>query len=150
MKQGLLLIFCLLLFISAIIEGCVGPDDGGTHTPVPTQVSTSGSEDEWETVSPQALLAMGESREVLIGGANDVREGNTGWLFDALPPEVQEQVEEPLEISSEDAEEIASALLNAREVEIHENLIIYETTYQGRTHSFYTIREWEKWKIVGF
>ena len=79
-----------------------------------------------------------------------MQQGDTGWLVDAMPPEVQEQFGERPEISTQEAAEIARAISGAREVEIHENLILYETTYQGKTHSFYTIREWEEWKIVGF
>lgn len=150
MKLLLSFIVLLLLFFNIMNSGCVGPDDGGTFTPIPTQVPTSDSEDEWEVVFPQALLAKGESRDVLNSAANDVREGDTGWLVDALPREVQEQLGENPAISAEDADEIAWALSEAKEVEMHENLILYETTYRGKTHSFYTVREWEEWIIVGF
>lgn len=149
MKSGFLVITCVLFF-SIIIAGCVDPDDGGTLTPVPTQVPAGNSEDEWVTLSSQALVAKEESREALVKAADEVLEGDVGWLVDALPPEVQEQLEEQPAISPDDAEEIARALSNAREREMHEDLVIYETTYQGKIHSFYTFREWDEWKIVGF
>ncbi len=95
-------------------------------------------------------MAKGESREALTKAASDVQQGDTSWLVDALPLEVQEQLEEIPTISTEDAAEIARALETAKEVEMHENLILYETTYRGKSHSFYTVREWEEWKIVGF
>lgn len=150
MKLGLSLSLCVLLFSSILIAGCVGPDDGGTLTPVPTAVPAGDSEGEWVTVSPLVLLAKEESREALTRAGNDVQQGDTGWLVDALPREVQEQLGENPAISTEDADEVARALSEAKEVEMHENLILYETTYRGKTHSFYTVREWEEWIIVGF
>jgi hypothetical protein len=151
MKPGLCLLLCVLLFLSILIAGCEEPDDNWkTLTPAVTPVPTSASEEGWTAVSLLDLQASEESREALNRAANDVLEGNTGWLFDALPPDLQDELGEPPVISSEDAEEIATALSNAREVEMHEGLIIYETTYWGKTHSFYTVREWEEWIIVGF
>jgi len=151
MKPGLTLSLGFLLVISIICAGCQDPDDNGrTITPVPTTSVTTSPEDAWGTLSLAALLAKGESREALTRAAYEVQQGDTGWLVDAMPPEVQEQFGERPEISTQEAAEIARAISGAREVEIHENLILYETTYQGKTHSFYTIREWEEWKIVGF
>jgi hypothetical protein len=151
MKLGLCLSLCVLLFIIMIIAGCIEPDDNGkTLTPAVTKVPTSASEDEWVTVSPQVLMAKAESREALTRAADEVQQGDTGWLVDAMPPAVQEQLGERPAISTADADEIARALREAKEVEKHENLIIYETTYRGETHSFYTVRGWKVWKIVGF
>jgi len=151
MKLGLCISLCVLLILSIIIAGCVEPDDNGkTFTPAVTPVPASSSEDGWVTVSPQALMAKGESREALTRAAEEVQQGDTSWLVNALPWEVQEQLEEQPKIAPADADEIARALMDAKEVEMHENLIIYETTYRGKTHSFYTVREWKGWKIVGF
>jgi len=150
MKLLLSFILLFLLFFNIITSGCVGPDDGGTFTPIPTQVPTSDSEDEWVSVSLQALVSKEESREALDEAASDVLDGDVGWIVDALPPEVREQLRERPVISSADAEEIARALSNAREVEMHDELVLYETTYRGKTHSFYTFREWDEWIIVGF
>jgi hypothetical protein len=150
MKFGLFLVLWVLLFCTILIPGCVGPDDGGTLTPVPTAVPAGGSEDEWGSLSLATLQAKEESREALTRAADDVQKGDTGWLVDAMPRKVQEQLGENPAISTEDADEIARALSGAKEVEMHENLILYETTYRGKTHSFYTVREWMVWKIVGF
>jgi hypothetical protein len=151
MKPGLCLLLCVLLFLGIIIAGCVEPDDNGkTLTPAVTMVPTDSSEDEWATLSPVTLLAIEESRDVLNEAADNVEQGDTGWLVDAMPPEVQEQIGERPAISTADAAEIAQALRDAKEVEMHDNLILYETTYRGKPHSFYTIREWVEWKIVGF
>jgi hypothetical protein len=125
-------------------------DDGRTLTPTITASPTSASDDAWVTVSPQALFAKEESREALNRAADDVQQGDTGWLVAAMPPELQEMFGERPAISTADADEIARALTDAKEVEMHENLIIYETTYRGKTHSFYSVREWKGWKIVGF
>ncbi|MFA5295126.1 MAG: hypothetical protein WC382_06390 [Methanoregulaceae archaeon] len=151
MKPGLTLSLGFLLVISIICAGCQDPDDNGrTITPVPTTSVTTSPEDAWGTLSLAALLAKGESREALTRAAYEVQQGDTGWLVDALPPEVQEQLGEKPAISEADAAEIAQALRDAKEVEMHENLILYETTYQGKTHSFYSVREFLVWKIVGF
>ncbi len=151
MKPGLYLLLSVFLFLSILIAACVEPDDNGkTLTPAITPVPTSASEEGWVTVSPIVLLAKEESREALTRAANDLQQGNIGWLVDAMPLEVQEQIGEQPAISQADADEIARALSDAKEVEMHEYLIIYETTYRGKTHSFYTIREWMVWKIVGF
>ncbi len=151
MKLGFSFILCVLLLFSIALTGCVGPDDNGkTLTPTVTPVPMGASEDDWATLSPVTLLAKEESREALIKAANAVQKGDTGWLVDSLPQEVQDQLGENPAISTEDADEIARALSGAKEVEMHENLILYETTYRGKTHSFYTVREWMVWKIVGF
>ncbi len=151
MKPGLYLLMSVFLFLSIIFAACVEPDDNGkTLTPAVTPVPTGTSEDGWATLSPVTLLAIEESRDVLNEAADVVEQGDTGWLVAALPLEVQDQLGEQPAISEEDAAEIARALRESTEVEMHEYLIIYETTYRGKTHSFYTIKEWMVWKIVGF
>lgn len=151
MKPGLYLLLSVFLFLSILIAACVEPDDNWkTLTPAVTPVPTSASEDGWVTVSPVTLLAKEESREALNEAADVVEQGDTSWLVAALPYELQEQIGEQPAISVADAAEIAQALRDAQEVEMHDNLIIYETTYRGKPHSFYTVREWEEWKIVGF
>jgi hypothetical protein len=151
MKLRLCLALCVILFISIIITGCEDPDNNGKPlTPAVTTVPTDSLEDSWDTLSYATLLAKEESREVLTRAAYEVQQGDYGWLVEAMPPEVQEQLVERPSISTADAAEIVRALSDAKEVEMHENLIIYETTYQGKTHSFYTVREWMVWKIVGF
>ena len=151
MKPGLYILLSVFLFLSILIAACVEPDDNGkTLTPAVTPVPTGTSEDEWATLSPVALLAIEESRDMLNEAADVVEQGDTGWLVEAMPPEVQEQLGEQPAISEEDAAEIAQALRDAEEVEMHDNLIIYETTYRGKPHSFYTVREFLVWKIVGF
>jgi hypothetical protein len=151
MKPGLGLTLCILLFLSIIFAACVEPDDNWkTLTPAVTPVPTSASGDSWATLSPVTLLAIEESRNVLNEAADNVEQGDTGWLVAALPLELQEQIGEQPAISEEDAAEIAQALRDAEEVEMHDNLIIYETTYRGKPHSFYTVREFLVWKIVGF
>jgi len=151
MKPGLYLFVCVFLFLSILIAACVEPDDNGkTLTPAVTPVPTGASGDSWATLSPVTLLAIEESRDVLNEAADTVEQGDTGWLVDAMPPEVQEQLGEQSAISEADAAEIAQALRDAKEVEMHENIIFYETIYRGKPHSFYTIREWMEWKIVGF
>lgn len=151
MKPGLYLLLSVFLFLSIIFAACVEPDDNGkTLTPAVTPVPTSASEDGWVIVSPQALMAKGESREALTRAVDKVQQGDTGWLVQAMPYELQEQIGEQPAISEEDAAEIAQALHDAKEVEMHDNLMIYETTYRGKPHSFYTVREFLVWKIVGF
>jgi hypothetical protein len=151
MKPGLYLLLSVFLFLSIIFTACVEPDDNWkTLTPAVTPVPTGTSEDEWATLSPVTLLAIEESREALNEAADTVEQGDTGWLVAALPLELQEQTGEQPAISEADAAEIAQALRDAKEVEMHENIIFYETTYRGKPHSFYTIREWMIWKIVGF
>ena len=151
MKPVLPLVLAGLLLLGICIAGCVEPDDTGkTLTPAATAVPTGSTEDEWMILTPTVLLAMEESRDALNEAADTVEQGDTGWLVAALPLEVQEQIGEHPAISKADADEIARALRESKEVEMHENLIIYETTYRGEPHSFYTIREWDVWKIVGF
>ncbi len=151
MKMRIWLALCVLLFIGILMAGCEEPDNNGkTFTPGVTPVPTSVSEGGWVTVSPQALFAKEESREVLNEAADVVEQGDTGWLVNAMPLELQEQLGEQPAISEADADEIARALREAKELEMHENLIIYETTYRGKPHTFYTVREFLVWKIVGF
>jgi len=106
--------------------------------------------DGWVGIPPGVLIQKGESREALAQAADDLQKGNTTWLVAAMPLEVQEQVGKQPAISAEDAAEIANALGNAKEVEMKENFMIYETTYRGAPHTFYTVKEWGVWKIVGF
>lgn len=150
-NHGLMVTLIIVLILCA---GCTGPgkNNGGgggivTPSPAPTYPTFEDLQVEYSALSEKSI---NESNQALADAVKSLAAGNADFLLDSIPGEVLGSSTGTLTISQGQTDAISNALAHAVVIDANPDMVMYHTVYEGKDHSFYTIRRWGRWAIIGF
>jgi hypothetical protein len=117
------------------------PSDGGK---TPYRIKTPTGEDAAATAS-----SVDASRAMLSRASQALSSGDSGSFATFLAPSVREKTGDNLPFTTEGAQKLASGLANAKVMESTPGIIYYQMDMGGKSYTFYTVNEGEKWLIGG-
>lgn len=90
-----------------------------------------------------------ETSKVVKRAAAAMKSGDKNGFLNELDPALKAQLGNSLDLSSPKASSVATAMSNAKVIELRPGFVLYEMKVDSATVTFFLLREGEEWKIGG-